>query len=112
MHTGTYANFADADLKAAAVKPVRIHTASAVFGEETRAELEKLRIAAKLARSLKLKPNVGHGLNYQNVGPIAAIPGLSWMHIGHSIVARAVMVGMGRAVGEMNLLINKKTAAR
>jgi pyridoxine 5-phosphate synthase len=111
LHTGTYANLADADLQAAAQKPARIRTASALFGEQTRAELEKLRVAARLARSLKLKPNVGHGLNYQNVGPVAAIPGLSWMHIGHSIVARSLMVGMGRAVREMNLLINKKPSA-
>ncbi len=112
LHTGTYANLADAVFAGRRSKaPARFARLRRLFGEQTRAELEKLRVAARLARSLKLKPNVGHGLNYQNVGPVAAIPGLSWMHIGHSIVARAVMVGMGRAVREMNLLINKKPAA-
>lgn len=125
LHTGAYANLADADL----AKRASIHTApmravkrggsrvlrgarasadaiAAAFSAETRAELEKIRAGVKLARSLKLKPNAGHGLNYGNAGPIAAIPGLVWLHIGHSIVARAVMVGMERAVREMNGLIN------
>jgi pyridoxine 5-phosphate synthase len=64
------------------------------------------------ARSLKLKPNVGHGLNYRNAGPVAAIPGLVWAHIGHAIVARAVIVGMERAVREMDRLLNPPRAAR
>ena len=56
---------------------------------------------AKAARALGLKVNAGHGLNYVNVGPIASITGLQWLHIGHAIVARAVMVGMARAVHDM-----------
>ncbi|MBV8770949.1 MAG: pyridoxine 5'-phosphate synthase, partial [Deltaproteobacteria bacterium] len=58
------------------------------------------------ARSLKLKPNAGHGLNYDNVPPIAAIPGIAWLHVGHAIVARSLMTGMERAVREMLKLIN------
>lgn len=113
LHTGTYANLADADLAKAAAQPgTRSRSTVAAFSAQTRAELEKLRAAAKLARSHGLKPNAGHGLNYRNVAPIAAIPGLSWLHIGHSIVARAVIVGMGRAVREMNTLINWRTLAR
>jgi pyridoxine 5-phosphate synthase len=113
LHTGTYANLADADLAKAAAQPgTRPRSALAAFSAQTRTELEKLRAAAKLARSHGLKPNAGHGLNYRNVAPVAAIPGLSWLHIGHSIVARAVIVGMGRAVREMNTLINWRTLAR
>jgi pyridoxine 5-phosphate synthase len=126
LHTGTCANLADADLAQPAAGHARSKRAAkhggsvacrarreadaiaAAFSAETRAELEKIRTAVKLARSLKLKPNAGHGLNYGNTGPIAAIPGLFWLHIGHSIVARAVMVGMERAVREMNGLIQVK----
>jgi len=57
-----------------------------------------------------LKPNAGHGLNYRNVGPIAAIPGVQWLHIGHAIVARAVMIGMERAVRQMKVLLARATA--
>ena len=49
--------------------------------------------------------NAGHGLNYHNVEPIAAIPGMSELNIGHSIVARAIMVGFEQAVREMKALI-------
>ncbi|MFZ0886954.1 MAG: pyridoxine 5'-phosphate synthase [Candidatus Binataceae bacterium] len=99
IHTGTYANLADRDL-ALAKRPDKPR-----LSEESAAELAKVRLAVKAARDLGLKPNAGHGLNYHNVGPIAAIAGVRWLHIGHSIVARAVMVGMQRAVREMKELI-------
>ncbi|MGH7917366.1 MAG: pyridoxine 5'-phosphate synthase, partial [Candidatus Binataceae bacterium] len=51
-------------------------------------------------------------LNYRNVAPVAALEGLDWLHIGHAIVARALMVGMGRAVGEMRALIDGAAARR
>jgi pyridoxine 5-phosphate synthase len=76
------------------------------FSDETRAELQKIRAAVKLARSLKLKPNAGHGLNYDNVSPVAAIPGIAWLHIGHAIVARALITGMERAVREMLKIVS------
>jgi pyridoxine 5-phosphate synthase len=120
LHTGKYASLADADLArkvdtARDLADVPVHAAGTILRRaassakhtklylsgDARAELDKLRAAIKLARSLKLKANVGHGLNYRNVGPVAALPGISWAHIGHSIIARAVMVGMGRAVREM-----------
>jgi len=99
IHTGTYANLADRDL-AIAERPDEQW-----LSEEASAELAKVRLAVKAARDLGLKPNAGHGLNYRNVGPIVAIAGIRWLHIGHSIVARAVMVGMQRAVREMKALI-------
>jgi pyridoxine 5-phosphate synthase len=122
IHTGTYANLADADVARARdpanadtrPRPRRVAATGgrkdsevqALFSQETRAELAKLRAAVKLARSLKLKPNAGHGLNYDNVAPVATIPGIVWLHIGHSIVARALIVGMEKAVREMLVLIN------
>jgi pyridoxine 5-phosphate synthase len=118
LHTGRYAFLADADLERAEthngdgvpLRPARRSPGSdhLYLSGDTHAELDKLRAAAKLARSLTLKVNVGHGLNYQNVAPVAAIPGLSWAHIGHSIVARSIMVGMGRAVREMSALLERR----
>jgi len=113
LHTGTYANLADRDLGKMddrAGAPLR--GVLEALSAQTRAELDKLRVAVKIARSHGLKPNAGHGLNYRNAAPVAAIPGLSWLHIGHSIVARAILVGMGRAVREMNTLINRRALAR
>ncbi|HVC45159.1 MAG TPA: pyridoxine 5'-phosphate synthase [Candidatus Binataceae bacterium] len=104
LHTGTYATLADADLIEwqSGARPA--------LGAAARAEQAKLRAAIRLARSLKLAPNAGHGLNYRNVAPIAALPGLVWLHIGHAIVARAVSVGMRRAVGEMIALVGASRA--
>jgi pyridoxine 5-phosphate synthase len=99
LHTGTYASLADQDF----ADPKRRRKWE--LGEAAQAELQRIRDAAKAARTLGLKVNAGHGLNYVNVGPIAAIAGLQWLHIGHSVVARAVMVGMARAVREMKHLI-------
>jgi pyridoxine 5-phosphate synthase len=103
LHTGRFANLADRDFALVA----KDRKAKLQLSEEAAAELAKIRDAVKAARELGLKPNAGHGLNYQNAGYIAAIPGIRWLHIGHSIVARAVMVGMERAVREMKALIAK-----
>jgi len=51
--------------------------------------------------------HAGHGLNYVNVGPVADIPGMTELNIGHSIVSRAVFVGLRRAVREMVRLIER-----
>jgi pyridoxine 5-phosphate synthase len=64
-------------------------------------ELNALREATACARQHGLHVHMGHGLNYVNVRPIVAIPGVEELNIGHSIVARAVLVGMERAVREM-----------
>jgi pyridoxine 5-phosphate synthase len=63
--------------------------------------LRKLTDAARLARRLGLAVHAGHGLDYQNVGEVAAISEIVELNIGHSIVSRAVLVGMERAVREM-----------
>jgi pyridoxine 5-phosphate synthase len=64
-------------------------------------ELNRLIAGAKQAHGLGLKVNAGHGLNYENLPAIHAIPHLVELNIGHSIVSRAVFVGIGRAVQEM-----------
>lgn len=67
--------------------------------------LEQVRLAAHEARRVKLEVLAGHGLNYVNVRSIAAIPEIVELNIGHSIVARAVLVGLDRAVREMMALL-------
>ena len=69
--------------------------------EEGRRELEKILNAAKTASKLGLRVAAGHGLNYTNIRPVAAIPEIEEFNIGHAIVARAVLVGLDRAVREM-----------
>jgi pyridoxine 5-phosphate synthase len=68
-------------------------------------ELDALRSATALAREAGLHVYMGHGLNYTNVQAVAAIPGVEELNIGHSIVSRAVLVGMERAVREMKSAI-------
>ncbi len=65
------------------------------------AALRKVTDAARLGKKLGMEVHAGHGLTYANVGPIAALPEISELNIGHNIVARAVLVGMERAVREM-----------
>jgi pyridoxine 5-phosphate synthase len=64
-------------------------------------EIEALRMAADYACSRGLHVHLGHGLNYTNLAPVVALPGVEELNIGHSIVSRAVLVGMERAVREM-----------
>ncbi len=70
-------------------------------------ELARIREAARLGARLGLKVLAGHGLDLRNVGPIAAIPEIEELNIGHSIVGRAILVGMERAVREMLAAINE-----
>jgi len=87
---------------------VEIHTgayANAKTEKDRGREFEKIIEAAKLAKSLGLRVGAGHGLNYVNVRKIARIPGVEELNIGHSIISRAALVGMERAVREMKALI-------
>jgi len=69
------------------------------------AELAKIHLAGERIRALGMRFNAGHALNYFNVQPVAALPGVRELHIGHTIVSRAVFVGMREAVREMKQLI-------
>ena len=83
---------------------VELHTGKYCDAPNARAradELERIVDAAKAARKLGLKVNAGHGLNYHNVFDVAAIDEIEEFNIGHSIVARAVLVGMEQAVRDM-----------
>jgi pyridoxine 5-phosphate synthase len=71
------------------------------------AEIEKIRAAGEAIRHLGMRFNAGHALNYYNVQPVAALPGVRELHIGHAIVSRAVLVGMRAAVAEMKRLMRE-----
>ena len=81
------------------------HFADAAFGNKTESELVKIISGVELARSLGLKVNAGHGLNYQNVGQIAQIPDIEELNIGHGIIARAVFTGLDEAISEIKTII-------
>ncbi len=70
-------------------------------------ELAKIRRAGERIRALGMRFNAGHALNYFNVEPVARLPGVRELHIGHAIVSRAVFVGMREAVREMKRLITE-----
>ncbi len=72
---------------------------------EKQERLRALREGILLARDAGLNVNVGHGLTYYNVAPVAALPGLQEFHIGHSIIARAMFVGVRQAVQQMKELL-------
>jgi pyridoxine 5-phosphate synthase len=75
------------------------------------AELARIRKAGEAIRAAGMRFNAGHALNYFNVQPVAALPGIRELHIGHAIVSRAVFVGMREAVREMKRLIREGAAA-
>ena len=79
-------------------------------GSDPGLELGRIREAARLSSRLGLKVLAGHGLTLQNAGPVAATPEIEELNIGHSIIGRAVLVGMERAVREMLAAINEGQA--
>ena len=90
------------------VEAVELHTgnyAEARTDEERRTSLEALARAGARARAAGLVLNAGHGLTYRNVVPVARLEGMGELNIGHSIVARAVLVGFSQAIREMKQLI-------
>jgi pyridoxine 5-phosphate synthase len=100
---------ASAELGAVAVE---LHTgryAEAARGEDRARELEALARAGAAAVASGLALHAGHGLNYRNVGPVARLPRMAELNIGHSIVSRAVFVGMERAVREMKACLHGST---
>ena len=74
------------------------------------AELAKIRESGAAIRALGMRFNAGHALNYFNVQPVAALPGVRELHIGHAIVSRSVFVGLREAVRQMKALIREAAA--
>jgi pyridoxine 5-phosphate synthase len=93
---------------------IELHTgeyADAKHPQEQQAQLQRLIDATQLAADLGLIVNAGHGLHYHNVTPIAQIPEINELNIGHAIIARAVMTGMEAAVREMKRLMVEARAS-
>jgi pyridoxine 5-phosphate synthase len=85
---------------------VEIHTGQyAQPRGDARSEFRRIQDGAALASKLGLAVGVGHGLDYANVRPLVPIPEIEEFSIGHSIMARAILVGMERAVAEMKALV-------
>jgi pyridoxine 5-phosphate synthase len=97
IHTGPYAHAFHAKGRDAEAAPVV-------------AELAKIRQAGAAIIAAGMRFNAGHALNYFNVEPVAALPGVRELHIGHAIVSRAVFVGMREAVREMKALMTAAQA--
>ena len=93
--------------KRAGAPVIELHTGAyaAAGGAAQAREFERLREASKFAASIGLTVNAGHGLNYHNVEPIAAIAQIVELNIGHSIIARAVFDGLPKAVRDMKDLM-------
>lgn len=92
---------------------IEIHTgafADAETESEQQAELERIKLGVVLGNQLGLVVNAGHGLNYHNVEPIAAIAGINELNIGHGIMARAIFTGLGEAVREMKSIMLRASA--
>ena len=94
VHTGPYAHAFHAKGRDA-------ESAAVVF------QLKKIKKTGERIRALGMRFNAGHALNYFNVGPVARLPGVRELHIGHAIVSRALFVGMREAVREMKRLITE-----
>jgi len=89
---------------------VELHTGAYAEAEDSaviQSELERIQKATEFGLSKGLVINAGHGLHYHNVQPIAAIPGMNELNIGHAIIARAVFSGLAEAVREMKRLIRE-----
>ncbi|HEY6897053.1 MAG TPA: pyridoxine 5'-phosphate synthase [Rhodocyclaceae bacterium] len=99
IHTGPYAHAFHSNL--------RDEECPAVL-----AELGKIRRAGTQIRQLGMRFNAGHALNYYNVQPVARLPGIRELHIGHSIVSRSVLTGMREAVREMKRLMAEAAMQR
>jgi pyridoxine 5-phosphate synthase len=96
------------DASAAAGAPVvELHTGAYAEAEGPAAarELERIRSGAARAHAAGLTVHAGHGLNYQNVAPVAAIPTIVELNIGHAIVAQSVFDGIAAAVAKMKALM-------
>ncbi|CAM4424810.1 pyridoxine 5'-phosphate synthase [Vibrio agarivorans] len=106
--------FIDADrqqidaAKACGAPYIELHTghyADATSDEDQQDELKKIAAGASYAHDLGITVNAGHGLTYHNVAPIAALPEIYELNIGHSIIGRAVFDGLDKAVADMKAIM-------
>jgi pyridoxine 5-phosphate synthase len=88
---------------------IELHTGSYAHAEgvSQKRELKRLQWAARQAHGLGLEVHAGHGLTYDNVGPVAAIPEITELNIGHFLVGEALFIGLAAAVRRMRQIMNK-----
>ena len=89
---------------------IEIHTGTyceARISTERKLQLQRIEVAISAARKLGLGVNAGHGLDYRNIQPVVALRGIEEFNIGHSIIARAALVGIDQAVREMLVLLQE-----
>ncbi len=92
------------------VPVIELHTGPYAHSDGSVDELGRLSETAALAASLGLEVHAGHGLSFANVGPVAAIPQLAELNIGHFLIGEAVFAGLGAAVTEMRRLMDAARA--
>ena len=99
--------------KAAGAPVIELHTGhyADTAGAEQQAEFQRIAQAVDYGKRIGLKVNAGHGLNYDNVTPVAALDGIAELNIGHAIVAHAVFAGWEAAVREMKRLMTEARRA-
>ncbi|APH57893.1 Pyridoxal phosphate biosynthetic protein pdxJ [Granulibacter bethesdensis] len=90
---------------------VELHTGAYALEADASHELSRLQQAASMARDLGLECHAGHGLTVANVTPVAQLPGVKELNIGHSLIAEAVFVGLGQAIRDMRLAMDRAIAA-
>jgi len=99
--------------KAAGAPVIELHTGhyADTAGQEQLAAFGRICEAVEYGNRIGLKVNAGHGLNYDNVGAIAAVPGIAELNIGHAIVAQAIFIGWEAAVRQMKRLMTEARPA-
>jgi len=111
LHTGSYANIyamLNLNLNNSAHSIKELELSKAELKELLKISLNNIKTSSKEAKKLGLKVAAGHGLNYQNVKPIASIKAISELNIGQSIIARSVFTGLKEAIIRMKTLIEEK----
>jgi pyridoxine 5-phosphate synthase len=101
----------EASARLGGVATVELHTGdycrAAPRAAETARQLQRLEMAARAAADAGLRLGAGHGLDYANLAPVVALPGLEELNIGHGVVARAVLIGLPAAVEELRAIIGR-----
>jgi pyridoxine 5-phosphate synthase len=108
VHTGPYAHAAHAWALAREEPGSDVEATAAA----ARTEFDRVRTAGAAIQAAGMQFNAGHALNYDNVQPIATLPGVRELHIGHAIVSRAIFTGLRSAVADMKRLMVEAASAR
>ena len=105
----------EASARLGGVGTVELHTGDYCLAparsQEMALQLQRLELAARAAADAGMRLGAGHGLDYANLAPVVALPGLEELNIGHGLIARAVMLGLPAAVAELRAIIDREARA-